>query len=146
MDNNNNAEQNREVIRQVYQAFSDRDFNRIDELFSDDYKDHSPGAPGPLGKEEFKQFLQMWFNAFPDARFEIEDIIVEGNKAAWRETMTGTHQGELMGIPPTGKQVRIPSMGFGLIGPDGKALKHWGAPDMMGLMQQLGVIPTPGQQ
>lgn len=89
---------------------------------------------------------RMWFNAFPDARFEIEDIIVEGNKAAWRETLTGTHQGELMGIPPTGKQVRVSGMSFGVVGPNGKATQHWGSPDMMGLMQQFGVIATPGQQ
>jgi len=69
--------------------------------------------------------------------------MVEGDKAAWRETFSGTHTGDLMGIPPTGKQVRIDGISYGRVR-DGKAVEHWGSGDNLGMLQQLGVIPMMG--
>ena len=86
----------------------------------------------------------MYLRAFPDAQWSVEDIIVQGDKAAWRERFTGTHQGELMGIPATGKKVDVTGISMGLLR-DGKPAIHWSVYDNLGMMQQLGVVPTPGQ-
>ena len=84
----------------------------------------------------------MFRQAFPDSYFTVEDMVAEGDKVATRKTFHGTHQGEFMGIPPTGQQVST-----GLIDVvrivDGKVVEHWSMGDNLGLMQQLGVIPAP---
>jgi predicted ester cyclase len=137
-------EESKALIRHIYEdSLSAHDLGKIDEYFAPDYVDHAPGTPGPMDREAFKQYIGMYFAAFPDGRFTIEDIVVEGDKAAWRETFTGTHQGDLMGIPPTGKQVHIDGISYGRMR-DGKALEHWGSGDNLGMLQQLGVIPMMG--
>ena len=86
----------------------------------------------------------MFRQAFPDSYFTVEDMVAEGDKVATRKTFHGTHQGEFMGIPPTGQQVST-----GLIDVvrivDGKVVEHWSMGDNLRMMQQLGVIPTPEQ-
>jgi predicted ester cyclase len=71
-------------------------------------------------------------------------MITEGDKVAVRGTISGTHQGDLMGIPPTGRQVTVTLIDVNRI-EDGKLVERWGVSDMLGMMQQLGVIPEPGQ-
>jgi predicted ester cyclase len=85
----------------------------------------------------------MLRSAFPDFHATIDDIIAEGDKVVLRQTWTGTHKGEFMGIPPTGKRV---SFGvIDIIRVDGdKCVEHWGQMDNAGLMQQLGAVPTRG--
>lgn len=82
----------------------------------------------------------MFFTAFPEARFTIEDLIAEGNTIAFRQTLRGTHQGDYLGIPPTGKQVTIPGISVFRIA-NGKAIEQWTNADDLGGMQQLGVLP-----
>jgi predicted ester cyclase len=87
----------------------------------------------------------MLRTAFPDLRFTIEELVAEGDIVAGRLTMTGTHEGPLMGMPPpTGLAVRQDHMHF-VRYRDGRAIEHWGVRDDLGMMQQLGVIPEPGQ-
>ena len=82
----------------------------------------------------------MFRSAFPDFRMEPHVIIAEGDLACVRSTTTGTHEGEFMGIPPTGK--KIEALGFDLVRVrDGQAVEHWGLLDAMTMMQQLGAIP-----
>ena len=84
----------------------------------------------------------MFLSAFPDTQMTVEDELADGDKVATRWTATGTHTGELMGIPPTGKQVTVTGMDINrLVG--GKIVEHWGEFDQMGMMQQLGVVPAP---
>ena len=82
-------------------------------------------------------------SAFPDFKATIDDLVAEGDKVVIRQTWTGTHKGEFMGVPPTGK-----SVSFGVIDilriAGGKVVEHWGLMDSMSLMQQLGASPTPG--
>jgi predicted ester cyclase len=86
----------------------------------------------------------MFLSAFPDTKMTIEDQLAEGDKVTTRWTATGTHTGELMGIPATGKAVTV--TGFDITRySGGKSVEHWGQFDQMGMMQQLGVIPTPGE-
>ena len=115
----------------------------FDELFAADYLGHDPS--GPLhGPEGFKQFYATYRTAFPDTHLTIEDQIAEGDTVASRWTATGTHQGPLMGIPPSGKRVRVTGMTISRYA-SGKIAQEWFSYDTLGMLQQLGAIPTPGQ-
>jgi predicted ester cyclase len=83
----------------------------------------------------------MMRGAFPDGRHTFEDVIAEGDKVVTRGMFSGTHQGEIMGILPTGKQVAFSVIHIDRV-IDGKVVEHWGQGDTMGLMQQLGVVPS----
>jgi len=84
----------------------------------------------------------MFRTAFPDVRFTVEDQIADGDLLANRFTVRGTHQGEFMGIPPTGKQATVSGIDMIRVR-DGKVVEHWVQMDQMGLMQQLGLMPSP---
>jgi predicted ester cyclase len=88
--------------------------------------------------------MGMFLAAFPDLQTIIEELIAEGDTVVRRGFFCGTHQGEFQGIPPTGKQVTVPMIAIERI-VDGKVVEHRASPDIMGMMQQLGVIPAPGQ-
>ncbi len=91
-----------------------------------------------------KQFVTVVTAVFPDWHPTIEDMIAEGDKVVVRFTGSGTHKGEFMGIPPTGKQVTITAIAIQRIA-GGKIVENWLQADMLGMMQQLGVVPPPGQ-
>ena len=86
----------------------------------------------------------MYLSAFPDLHITVEDMIAEGDKIVARLTMRGTHQGAFLGIPPTGKQVTGTAIDINRI-TGGKSVEHWNNSDTLGLLQQLGVVPLPGQ-
>jgi predicted ester cyclase len=86
----------------------------------------------------------MYLTAFPDLHLTIEDLIAEGDKVVDRQTARGTHQGTFMGIPPTGKQITVTAMNISRI-VGGKIVEHWVELDTLGMLQQLGVVPMPGQ-
>ena len=88
------------------------------------------------------QYFQMLLGAFPDFQMEVEDVIASGDKAVARVQVTGTHQGEFMGIPATGKSATVKLIDITRFGDDGLAREHWGVVDQLALMQQLGVIPA----
>jgi steroid delta-isomerase-like uncharacterized protein len=93
-----------------------------------------------MDRESTKQFFAMFHAAFPDSSRIIEDQIAEGELVATRVTLRGTHRGEFQGIPPTGKRVAFTGIGIHRI-VGGRIAEHWPQPDLLGLMQQLGVIP-----
>lgn len=93
--------------------------------------------------EGTKAFTGMYRSAFPDTKMTIDLQIAEGGKVTTRRTAHGTHKGELMGIPATGKQVTITGVGIDRIA-GGRIVETWGEFDLMGMMQQLGVVPSPG--
>jgi steroid delta-isomerase-like uncharacterized protein len=82
----------------------------------------------------------MFRDAFPDSYFTVEDMVAEGEKVATRKTFHGTHEGEFMGIPPSGRAVSMGLIDIVRIS-DGRVVEHWSMGDTLGLMQQLGVIP-----
>ncbi len=116
----------------------------VDELNDANVVTHNPPGPPLRGTEAFKQFVLMYRRAFPDMQLTIEDQIAEGDKVVTRWTARGTHQGELMGIPPTGKQATVTGITVGRV-VNGKFVESWSNFDALGLMQQLGVVPAPGQ-
>ena len=135
------TEQNKAIVRQmVEEIFNRGNLSRLDEFVAPDFVEHEELPPGM----DAKQMTIMLRSAFPDFKATIDDIVAEGDKVVIRQTWTGTQKGEWMGIPPTGK-----SVSFGVIDiiriAGGKFVEHWGQMDSMGMMQQLGIIPAPGQ-
>jgi steroid delta-isomerase-like uncharacterized protein len=139
------AEENKAIIQSVEEALNRGDWDVVDRLFAASYVDHDPSRAGlPPGPEGVKQAWSMFRAAFPDLQVTIEDMIAEGDKVAVRGVVRGTHQGELMGIPPTGKQVTATLIDVNRI-ESGKLVERWAEQDNLGMMQQLGVIPAPEQ-
>jgi steroid delta-isomerase-like uncharacterized protein len=125
------------------EAVNGRDMAAADSLLAPDYVLHFPGMPGPVDREGHKQLLTMFHNAFPDWQEAIEDVIAEGDKVVIRVTGRGTHEGEFMGVPPSGRQVAAEGVGIGRLA-GGRIAESWAAYDALGLMQQIGAIPSPG--
>lgn len=137
------TEENKALTRRAYDAFNQRDLAAIYELITPDFVLHNASTT-IQGLEAYKQWISLYLIAFPDARLTIEEMLAEGDKVVVRQTFRGTHQGDLMGIPSTGKQVAVPGIFITHI-VNGKAVEQWANYDELGLMQQLGVVPAPGQ-
>jgi steroid delta-isomerase-like uncharacterized protein len=139
------VEENKAIeLRFFEEVVNKRNLAVIDELFATNFVDHS-AVPGiAADREGLKQYFAMVHSAFPDFHSTLEDMFAEGDKVVQRFTARGTHQGEFMGIAPTGKQVTIPGIAIHRI-TDGKIVENWVNMDMLSMMQQLGVIPPPGQ-
>ena len=136
---------NKAQMRRFYdEVVNGGKLDMIDELSTPDLVDHEafPGLEGS-GREGVKQFFSMMRGAFPDLQMEVHDMIAEGDKVVARVTMTGTHQGEFMGVPPTGKKISVPTIDIVRF-MDGKAAEHWGATDTGSMMEQLGAVPAAG--
>ena len=115
----------------------------LDELLAPDFVDHSAPPGIAADREGYKQFFAMAHSAFPDFHSTLEDMFAEGDKVVQRFTASGTHKGEWMGIVPTGKQMTISGIAIHRI-TGGKIVEDWTNMDMLGALQQLGVVPAPG--
>lgn len=139
------AEENKAVVRRWIEDFWNKDSpDLIEDLCATNYVVH--GAPPGVAPdfEGMKGAHVMHRSGFPDMHFTIEDMVAEGDKVATRFTFRGTHKGEWAGIPPTGKQVTMTGMEITRF-EGGKYRETWLTLDMLGMMQQLGVVPPPGQ-
>ncbi len=139
------TEDNKATTRRFFEeVFNRGNLAIVDEIKSSNYMFHDPGLPEPVrGPEGFKHYLAMFRTAFPDLHSTIEDLLAEGEKVAVRFTFAGTQQGELMGIPPTGKQVTVTAILIARL-VNGKFVEGWINYDALGMLQQLGVIPAQG--
>ncbi len=128
--------------RMVEEVVNQGNFDVVDELYHPDFVDHSapPGAPG--GVEGIKMIFGMFRTGFPDVKFTIDDQVAEGDIVATLVHGEGTQTGEFMGIPPSDKHAVWRSVGFFRV-QDNKIVEHWGIPDLLGLLIQIGVIPPP---
>jgi predicted ester cyclase len=139
------AEENKAQFRRMYEEGLNRGNLAVaDEVIDPDCLDHEAHPGGDRGPESMRTLITMLRTAFPDLHFAIEHLVAEGDTVAGRLTMSGTHKGLLMGMPPTGRSVRLNNMHFVRFR-DGKAIEHWGVRDDLGMMRQLGVIPSPEQ-
>jgi steroid delta-isomerase-like uncharacterized protein len=137
------AEENRALIRRfLEELFNQRDMTAIDRYIAADYVDHVVPPGVPPTRDGFKQFVGGFLNALPDFHYTIEDVIGEGDKVAVRLSAQGTQTGEFGGIPATGKHATWSEMHIGRIS-NGMITEHWGEIDNLGMLQQLGVIPSP---
>jgi steroid delta-isomerase-like uncharacterized protein len=138
------AEENKALFRRAYEELWNRgNLSVADELIAPDFVNHSASAGSNRGPESMRASVTWAREAFPDLRFEIEELVAEGDIVAGRLSMSGTHRGPLMGMPPTGRSVRANHMHFVRVR-DGKAVEHWGARDDLGMMRQLGFLIVPG--
>ena len=137
------SEQNKAIMRQVYENLKAHNLDALVEVFAPNFVEHNTPPGQDPGVEGVKQQLSMLFAAFPDVQFTIEDLIAEGDKVVARGRLTGTHQGEFMGIPATGKPVSQTGTQIVRIA-KGKVVESWLEVDNLGMMQQLGVIPAQG--
>ena len=140
------TEQNKALARQlVEELINQGNISVIDELLIPDFVEHEELPPGiPSGREAPNAMFAMLRSAFPDLKATIEHLIAEGDEVVLHMTWTGTHEGEFMGIPPTGKSISINVIDILRIA-GGKFVEHWGVMDSMAMMQQLGVVPAPGE-
>jgi len=138
------TEDNKATTRRFFgEVFNAGNLAVIDEIKSSTYVFHDPGFPDPIrGPEGFKRYLMMFRTAFPNLHSTLEDLIAEGEQVTVRFTFTGTQQGGLMGIPPTGKPVRVTAILIARL-VNGKFVEGWINYDGLGMLQQLGVVPAP---
>ena len=142
------TEANKELVRKwVDEVLNRRDVSEQSpayQLVAADFVGHFPGQPPIEGLEAYRQFGSLYFSAFPDLQITPEDLIAEGDKVTMRYGWRGTHKGELMGIPATGKQVTTSGISILRVA-NGKIAEQWDSFDNLGMLQQLGVVPAPGQ-
>jgi predicted ester cyclase len=139
------AEKNKALVRRfVDEVQSAGDIDAVDELCSPEFVNHSAPPGVPPNCEGLKQLTAMFRRAFPDSYFTVEDMIAEGDKVVTRKTFHGTHEGEFMSILPSGRSVSMGLIDIVRVS-EGRVVEHWSMGDNLGLMQQLGVIPQPGQ-
>src|SRR5262245_4837418 len=140
------TEQNKQVVLRWREERGKANWHIIDELHAPDYVGHIAGAPGPIrGREALKQLFVGYWAAFEvQATPEPDILIAEGDLVANRETVRVKHKGTFQGIAPTGKEATVTSMDiYRIVG--GRIVEQWTEADMVGLMQQLGVLPMPQQ-
>jgi steroid delta-isomerase-like uncharacterized protein len=136
------SEENKAVSRRVVEEFfvAGR-FEIGDELFDQDYVGHDVASPEPIrGPDGVRQQAEGYRTAFPDLQLTVEDQVAEGDKVATRWTARGTHDGDLLGIAPTGKQATVSGMTIDRFS-GGKIVESWDNWDALGLMQQIGAVP-----
>jgi predicted ester cyclase len=116
----------------------------IDEVVAPDALIRTPAPIGATGAQLLKEVFLHLLRAFPDLHIETEDVITEGDKAVYRNTVTGTHRGEYLGIAPTGRRISYAEI-FIVRVADGRIVETWGVVDVAAQLRQLGVLPPIGR-
>ena len=138
------SEDNKALVRRFFdEVVNGGNIDLIDELLTDDFVEHEKFPGLEPNRDGVKEFFRRFRSAFPDGSFTPEEMIAEGDTVAVRVTIRGTHQGEFVGLPATGKSVEVAAIDF-IHCRDGRMTAHWGVGDMLSMMQQLGAVPTPG--
>ena len=129
-------------IQRLYDHINAGDIDGFGRQLADDFveREEIPGLPPT--KDGVVQYFRIILAAFPDMRMDVQDSFASGDKAVARLRLSGSHQGEFMGIPATGKPVSVNLIDITRFGEDGLAREHWGVADLLAMMQQLGVIPA----
>jgi len=136
------SEQNKAIVSRFIEEPWKGNLDVVDELTAGDYIGHDPANPEPLrGPEGVKEFITTYRAAFPDARITVEQQLAEGDLVATRWSGRGTHEGELMGIQATGKQVTVSGLTISRL-LDGKIVEEFQNWDTLGMLQQLDAIPV----
>ena len=139
------TEANKAAIRRIYEeVWNQGNLATVDEVRAVDFAFHGPGGAEEKGRAGLKEFVTKFRAAFPDVCATVENIVAEGEYVALRTSTTGTHRGDWMGIPPTGKRVTLTLNVLSRFA-GGKEAEAWEELDMLSFMQQLGVIPPMDQ-
>jgi steroid delta-isomerase-like uncharacterized protein len=142
------TEENKAIVRRaIEEGWNQGHVAVFDELNAPTFINHDPGTPDVRTSEDYKRWVTESLSAFPNLHVTIEDLVAEGDQVAMRWTFRGTHTGDLvapMPLPATGKQVTVTGITIVRVA-SGKGVEVWSQGDTMGFLQQLGVIPAPGQ-
>ena len=134
--------QPKEIVRSFVEQYQEqRDSRAFTEFLSAKVVDHTPMPGTSPGAEGVRQVFEMLWAALPDMRVEVHQMVAEGETVVTRKSFVGTHRGELFGVPPTGKSVRLDLIDIVRVS-EGKIVEHWNIVDSMGLMRQLGAAPA----
>ena len=136
------SSENKELIRRVFEAFSKHDLDTMSSLVSEDLVHHGTTSQG---REGFRAEAQYWIDAFPVMSSSIEELVAEGDKVVVRLRVTATNEGEFFGSPPTGRTVDVQEVHIARV-EDGHIAEMWSAPDLYGLLSQLGMIPGAAEE
>ena len=141
------AEQNRAIVRRIYKEYLDElDPAAADVLLADDVVLHGVRAFGEgYGRETVKQGFSAFLSSFAERHTDVEDLVAEGDRVVARHTHHLKHVNEVFGIPPTGKQLSVWGIDIFRF-ENGKIAEWWVIDDNLGMMQQMGVFPPPGEQ
>lgn len=139
------SEQNKNLLRRYFdEAWNQGQVELLDELVAPHFVNHNPIFPNlPPGPDSLKPNFATLRSTFPDIHFTIEDMVSEGDKVVTRFTCQGTHQGDWRGIAPTGRPVKIAGIQTNRLN-NGQIIEQWLVVDQLGMLQQMGAIPTPG--
>jgi len=129
------------ATRRAYDLLNAGDIDGFGGLLADDFVEHEETPGLAPNKEGVLEFFRMYRAAFPDLQMSAEEVLVGGDKTVTRARVSGTHQGEMMGIPATGKSIDVKLIDIMQFNDAGLICEHWGLSDMLSMMQQLGVVP-----
>ena len=139
----NMTQTNETVVRRfIEDAFNGRDLDVLDEIVAEGFTNHDPPFPGlPAGRQGLKQAFAGFWSAFPDIRATTVHLVADEDKVGSVVSLRGTHEGELMGLPPTAREVNVRVIEiFRVAG--GHIAERWGVVDRTALMTQLGAVPA----
>jgi steroid delta-isomerase-like uncharacterized protein len=137
--------ENKAIARQFLEGFNSNNLATADKFIAANFTNHDPGTPPlPAGPEGYKQLVGMYRAIYPDLQMTVDDLIGEGDKVVCRWTARGTNTGPLMGMPATGKQATVTGISILTIN-NGQVTEQRTNWDTLGMLQQLGVAPAPGQ-
>ena len=128
-------------LERMYDLINAGDVDGFIDYLSDEFVDHDGTGIAPT-KDGARQLFNALIAAFPNLRFDIEDIMESDDKVVARARVTGNHKGDLFGIPPSGKNVDVQAIDIVRFDDDGLVSEHWGVMDMMSMMQQVGAVPS----
>lgn len=139
------TDQNKTLVRRFFDEMcNQRKLNVADELFAANHVYHDPQTPTGPGPDGMKQVIATYQTSFPDAHWDVVETITAGNDIVTRWTGSGTQKVQLMGIPPTGKSVKVEGIWIHRIA-NNRIVESWNVWDTLGMLQQLGVVPSMGQ-
>lgn len=140
------AEHNAATYRRWFdEGCSQGNVDLADALYSPEYVTHSVGPEFAPTREGLKLFIRALRAGMPDLQCPVEEVVAEGDRVGGRFSLQGTHDGTLLGIPPTGKRVHAGVMVIARFDAAGKWVEDWASWDQLGMLQQLGVIPAPAR-
>ena len=135
------SEEHERALRTLVDMINNKDIKGFEDVYDPGVAYHGTGELAEADRGAFVQFIGAMFEAFPDLNITLDDVFSSGDKVAYRMTIKGTHKAELMGIPATNKAVTIGSIGIARVS-GGKIVEEWENFDELGMMQQLGAIPS----
>lgn len=137
------VEANKLTMQRFVEFINTASENLAQELISPNAVFHVPGRSEPMrGPEGYLAIIGMMRDGFPDVQWTLEEMVADGDKVAARFIMRGTHQGTFFGVPSSGKKIAVQAMNIYRLS-DGKVVEEHGQPDMLGLLQQIGAMPSP---